>query len=92
VRELLEGCARGARATTLAEAESRLGRPERRCGELEEELHRRRRELAERDALLDAVLTSRSWQVGHTLKKLFDVLRGQRQPTAAERWRSLRDC
>lgn len=60
--------------------------------DLAAELNRTQQAVAEREALLAAVFASRSWRLGFGLTRLLGLFgRGPRQPTALERWQSLRD-
>lgn len=73
----------------VAVLEARLSSSEKERGHLEAELHRTQQAMAERDSLLAAVFASRSWRLGFGLTRLLGVLRGRREPTAVDRWKSM---
>ena len=54
---------------------------------IEETLEHKRQAVEERDALLGAVFSSRSWRLGFRLTRLFR----RNAPTAIDRWKSLTD-
>jgi hypothetical protein len=55
-------------------------------GALEEEQKALRRDIADLDALLNAVFTSRSWRVGYGATALLRLLRSEKGVSAIERW------
>jgi len=62
-----------------------------RDSDLTAERSRQQQAVAERDALLATVFASRSWRLGFGLTRLLGVFSwGRRQPTALDRWQSLR--
>ncbi len=76
------------RDEAVAELEHRMNGYERERGDMAAELHRKQRAVDEREALLAAVFESRSWRLGFALKRLLGM---QRELTAFDRWKALRD-